>query len=331
MKKLVFILLLISRVWPALHAQEAYVDAKLDTTDILIGDQIKLHINFSIPLDYRVIWPFYKDTLAAGIEIISQTPVDTVISEKDKLVNMMQSLTITAFDSGSYYIPPVRILYQPIDDTSFREVSSIPMYLKVHTMDVDTAQAIKAIKAPIGAPLTFAEILPWLLVALAAAAVIFLAIYIIRRRKNKQPIFQLRPKPVLPPYIVAINGLEALKKKKLWQAGLTKDFYTELTDILRIYIEGRYGVQAVEMTTDEIMDGMKNTDAGSRSIEKLGKTLVLADLVKFAKEQPLPGDNDNSLSYGMDFVNETRPHDEPPAEKENTENKEVTEITEVKA
>ena len=84
-----------------------------------------------------------------------------------------------------------------------------------------------------------------------------------------------------------------------------KDYYTELTDIVRIYIEDRFNVNAVEMTTEEILDGMKRTDAGKASIDKLSHTLMLADLVKFAKEQPLPVDNDNSLSDSIEFVNET--------------------------
>ena len=112
--------------------------------------------------------------------------------------------------------------------------------------------------------------------------------------------------------MIAINELEGLKLRKLWQAGKTKDFYTELTDIIRVYIEGRFGVKAVEMTTDEIMEGIRNTDITRESIDKLGRTLVLADLVKFAKEKPLPLDNDNSMKHSLDFVYDTRPQSEEP-------------------
>ena len=231
---------------------------------------------------------------------------------------MIQSITITSFDSGYYYIPPLKFQYQPIDDTGFTEVTSMPMYLRVHTMEVDTAQAIKAIKPPLGAPLTFREILPWLLIALAAAILTFLIIYVIRKHKKKEPIFKIRIKPVLPPHTVAINELEGLKLKKLWQAGKTKAFYTELTDIVRVYIEGRFGVQAIEMTTDEIMEGMKSTDTAKESIDKLGRTLVLADLVKFAKEHPLPLDNNNSMNNSMNFVMETSPRS---GDTEETEDK----------
>lgn len=300
-----------------LHAQEVFADARLDTTDILIGDQIRLNIVFTMPLDSRVIWPFYKDTLTGNIEIIGQSAVDTMINESENLVNMIQSITITSFDSGYYYIPPLKFRYQPIDDTAFTVVSSMPMYLHVHTMEVDTAQSIKAIKPPLGAPLTFKEILPWLLIALAAAILVFLIIYIIRKRKKKEPIFKIRTRPVLPPHVIAINELEGLKLKKLWQAGKTKNFYTELTDIVRVYIEGRFGVQAIEMTTEEILEGMKSTDTGKESIDKLARTLVLADLVKFAKEQPLPLDNDNSMSYSMSFVKETSPRSGDAEEIEN--------------
>ena len=103
-----------------------------------------------------------------------------------------------------------------------------------------------------------------------------------------------------------MNGLESLKVKKLWQAGKVKDYYTELTDIVRIYIEERFSVQAVEMTTEEILEGLKDSYIDQESINKLARTLVLADLVKFAKEKPLPLENDTSMNNTIDFVKETR-------------------------
>jgi hypothetical protein len=305
-KVIISILLFAAIFGSKLPAQEVSAIARFDTTDILIGDQIQLNISFTMPLDYRVIWPHYKDTLTRNIEIIGMSSVDTIINESENLVDMLQSITVTSFDSGYYYVPPLKFQYQPIDDTAFSEATTIPLYLKVHTMEVDTSQAIKAIKPPLRAPLTFREILPWLLIAISAALIVFLTIYIIRKRKKKQPLFRIRPKIILPPHVVAMNGLESLKSKKLWQAGKVKDYYTELTDIVRIYIEDRFNVQAVEMTTDEILEGLKNSNVGQESINKLDRTLVLADLVKFAKEKPLQLDNDNSMSNTIDFVKVTR-------------------------
>jgi len=307
MKKLLFIILLIITFYPGKGlAQEVSPIARFDTTDILIGDQIDLNISFTMPLDYRVLWPHYKDTLTRNIEIVSMSPVDTLINESENIVEMLQSLTVTSFDSGYYYVPPIKFQYQPIDDTVFTEASTIPLYLKVHTMEVDTTQAIKPIKPPLGAPLSFREILPWLLAGLVALIVIFLAIYVYTRWKKNKPLFRIRPKVILPPHVVAMNGLENLKGKKLWQAGKVKDYYTELTDILRNYIEDRYNVAAVEMTTEEILEGLKNTDAPKESVDKLARTLVLADLVKFAKENPLPLDNDISMNSSIEFVKKTR-------------------------
>lgn len=307
MKKLILsIALLISFLpWNG-FTQDVSPIARFDTTDILIGDQINLNISFTMPLDYRVIWPHYKDTLTRNIEIISMTPVDTLINEDEHLVELIQRLTITSFDSGYYYVPPVKFQYQPIDDTAFSEASSIPLYLKVHTMEVDTTQAIKAIKPPLEAPITFRELLPWLSAGLGSVLLILLALYVYRRWKKNQPLFRIRPRVILPPHVVAMNGLEKLKGKKLWQAGKIKDYYTELTDIIRNYIEERYDVMAIEMTTEEILQGLKNTDAPKDSVDKLARTLELADLVKFAKEQPLPLDNDMSMSSSIDFVKTTR-------------------------
>lgn len=307
MKKLLFIISLLITCYPGKGvAQEVSPIARFDTTDILIGDQIDLNISFTMPLDYRVLWPHYKDTLTRNIEIVSMTAVDTLINKSENIVEMLQSLTVTSFDSGYYYVPPIKFQYQPIDDTVFREASTIPLYLKVHTMEVDTTRAIKAIKPPLGAPLTFREILPWLLAGLGTLIVIFLAIYTYIRWKKNKPLFRIRPKVILPPHVVAMNGLENLKGKKLWQAGKVKDYYTELTDILRNYIEERYDVTAVEMTTEEILEGLKNTDAPKKSVDQLARTLVLADLVKFAKENPQPLDNDISMNSSIEFVKTTR-------------------------
>jgi hypothetical protein len=308
-----------------MQGQEVHADAKLDTTDILIGDQINLTIQFTMPLDSRVLWPFYKDTLVNKIEIIDRSPVDTMISEAENIVRMLQTLTITSFDSGYYHIPGMTFAYQPIDDTAFTEINTIPVYLHVHTMEVDTSKAIMAIKPPLGAPFTFMEALPWIMIGLAAIIVVLLVIYLVKKLKKKEPIFTFRPKPILPPHIIAINGLENLKHRKVWQSGEMKVYYTELTDIVRVYIEDRYAVPAVEMTSEEIMEGLKQTNANPDIVEKLRQTLMLADLVKFAKASPMALENDVSMNNSMDFVRETIQIIET-AEKEdinnNTEEKE---------
>jgi bifunctional N-acetylglucosamine-1-phosphate-uridyltransferase/glucosamine-1-phosphate-acetyltransferase GlmU-like protein len=116
----------------------------------------------------------------------------------------------------------------------------------------------------------------------------------------------LPPKPKIPPYVTALEALETLRLKKLWQADKVKEYYSELTDIVRQYIEAQFGVQAVEMTTDDILYGLKNIGINAQAMGKLTNTLQTADLVKFAKATPHALENDTALSYSVDFVSETK-------------------------
>ena len=119
------------------------------------------------------------------------------------------------------------------------------------------------------------------------------------------PVF-VKPKPILPPHILAINQLEELRLAKVWQTGKVKEYHTQLTDIVREYLENRFHFEAMEMTSDEILEEIANQKVNKEATSKLAGILQLADLVKFAKGQPTPLENDLSLSHGVDFVNETK-------------------------
>ncbi len=134
-------------------------------------------------------------------------------------------------------------------------------------------------------------------------------------------MFKIRSKPKLPAHVIALNELEDLRLKKLWQAGKVKEYYTVMTDVIRVYLEDRFDINAIEMTTDEILAVMRKQNLESKVQQKLRQTLILADLVKFAKENPLPLDNDNSLSDSIVFVEETIPVQEE--DKEESENKTI--------
>jgi hypothetical protein len=254
-----------------------------------------------------VSWPSYQDTLINHIEIIDKTAVDTMTSDERGFKKLFQELLITGFDSGTYRVPPIQFFHGSKDDTVTMVVQTRPFYIRVHTMEVDTSKAIKPIKPPLSAPYTLAEFLPWILLGMGLILIGLLVFYYIKKRRNAEPVFKLRSKPRLPAHVIALNDLEELKKKKLWQDGKVKEYYTLMTDIVRTYIEERFGINAVEMTTEEIMNGLRETDIGDDLKGKLGSTLLLADLVKFAKEKPLPLDNDNSLNNSVIFVKETIP------------------------
>jgi hypothetical protein len=173
---------------------------------------------------------------------------------------------------------------------------------------VDTTQAIKPIIGPLKVPITFREMLPWILAALAVLLLIAGLIWYLNKRRKKQPVFVLKPKVVLSPKEAALREIEKLRMKKLWQAGRVKEYHSELTEILRKYIEGRFQVPALEQTSSEISESLSN-QAGcpKQALDRLSHLLVLADMVKFAKVQPLPAENEKSLSEGIEFVHETTP------------------------
>ena len=278
---------------------------------ILIGDQPLLTIELDVPQGSRVHWPeFSGDTITAGIEILDRGTVDTTVHENGYMT-LRQSHRITSFDPGDHVIDPIPFEFTLPDDTTSYRVQSGPAFLTVTSPEVDMQGDIKPIKPPLPAPVTLAEILPWILLGLAILAAVLLVIYVIRKRKEKGPVFPVLKKPSVPAHVRALEALEELGRMKLWQSGRTKEFYTQLTDIVRWYIEERYRIPAPEMTTEEISFRIRSTGANTEVTRKLHDTLTLADLVKFAKEQPLPVENDISLNNCIDFVKETRPVPEP--------------------
>jgi hypothetical protein len=284
---------------------QANATAKLDTNSILVGDQVNLELILKCPADYKVIWPHYADTLIKEIEIVNRTPVDTVKSSKDAEILYRQQLTLTSFDSGYYAIPPFRFGYSTTGDTTINYIETDAELLTVKTVPVNMQDNIKDIKGPMSAPFTFREALPYILLFLGVAAVTFLVVYYLRKKKKAEPMFRAPTRPKIPPYQAAIEALETLRMQKLWQNGHIKEYHTQLTDIIREYLYSQFSIQALEYTSDEIMDAVNATAANQQAKEKLRQTLNMADLVKFAKMQPLPLEHDTSLNNAIDFVRET--------------------------
>lgn len=308
MKKIVIILLLIG-VFGYHHsiAQVTEARAVLDTTDIMIGDQVNLKLELSLPSGSEIWWPeVLGDTLTRYIEILSRSAVDTIKEENGNLL-LRQTLRITSFDSGFHEIPPIPFEFKVANDTTKYAFRTLPVYLTVNVPAVDLKADIKAIKPPLSAPVTFKEILPLLLIILAVILAGAIAYYIWYRRKKNKPVIAFRPKPVIPPHVKALDDLEYLRHKKLWQSGKIKEYYSELTEIVRWYIEERYKIPALESTTDEILESLFSANTPKHAQDKLRSTLILADLVKFAKEQPLPDQNDQCLNSCVEFVKETKP------------------------
>ena len=320
MKALNILLLIVVFQIGNIFAQNPNVSVNIDTNAILIGDQVNLKILFSSPSQYNVLWPDIKDTITENVEVVERTAVDTIYSDKNDIITLSQKLTLTSFDTGNYILPQMEFRYQVEGDTLQNILLSNSLMLNVNTIAVDTTQAIKPIKTPLKAPYTFKEIFPWALSGIGLLAVIWFLIYFFRKRKKNEPVFKLKPKPIIPPHVIALDKLDKLRRKKLWQTGNIKSFYTELTDIVRTYIGGRFGIDAMEMTTFDIKSSLKNVDQIPKDYkEKLVNTLIMADLVKFAKEKPLPAENESSMNISENFIRKTI----PVVKEENMENENI--------
>ncbi len=286
-----------------IFSQDITVRASIDTTDMLIGDQLPLNVEVSYPDDIRVFWPSWLDTLGR-MEIVSRTELDSLTGGGN--ITQMQTLYLTAFDSGAYQIPPLNFYYTSTYSNDTLSKTTNPLDVFVHTVPVDTSQAIKAIKTIQPVPITFREIFPWILIAVIILAIIGGVIYWNDLRKKRKPAILIKKEPEIPPHEVALEKLDLLEHKKLWQEGRVKEYYVELTEIIREYLEGRYNIPARESTTEEIIRDLKRKDITAEQMAQLQDLLQRADLTKFAKSRPGPEENRKSLDVSRNFVQMTR-------------------------
>ena len=297
------------------EAQKAV--STLDTTSIRIGEQVKLKLDVTLPKAAKIFWPAFTDSTFSPIEIIAASRVDTVETNRNTYLEYKQLLTITSFDSGYHTLPPIEFRYSLPGDTSKLRILTDSLIIHVRTIEVDTTRAIKDIKAPMQAPLTLQELWPIFAGVAVVGLIAGFVWYYLWRRKLRKPLFPILRKPQLPPWQTALESLNELESRKLWQNGRIKEFYTEITDVLRKYLEKQHFIPAMEMISSDIVESLSRNDSLRNSKEKIWQVLQLADLVKFAKEMPLPVENELSLANAKSFVLETKPVDlkEPEAEK----------------
>ena len=277
--------------------------SRLSRDSILIGDQVELILDLQMNEGDGFLIASRSEQLAPGVETIKGMTFDTLSIKKGK-VDIQAHMTITSFDSGSYALPPLLALIQ----NSTGEVDSL-LYkgpeLYVNTIPIDTATyVIKDIKGQIGYPLTFKEILPWLLLALLIAALVYLVIRLINARRNNLTLFG-KPVQKDPPHIVALRDLEKIRKQKLWQNNKQKQFYTAVTDTLRYYISERFGIMTMERPSGEMLEDLKKQDIEPGTFDKMEKLFGRADLVKFAKYEASAEENEETIPDAVQFVNST--------------------------
>lgn len=290
-------------------AQAPSVKVSLDSAYLLMGRTTPLHIDLVTPAppDGRLLIP--KDSICGKVEILKLLDADTTQLGNDR-IEVKQDIILQSFDSGVYHLNP--IMYVVGNDT-FR---SNRLAIKVFPVAIDSLETIHDYADVSDIDRHFVDYLPdfiadyglWilaLLVLLAAAGYVF---YLLKRKKN--PFAPAPAKPV-PPYERAVSELNLLRNEKLCENGQEKEYYTRLTDILRTYLNGRFGVNAMEMTSTQIREVVDSREETRLSKENMERVLEIADFVKFAKVRPLPDDNVRAFNSAMQFVEDTKPQPEP--------------------
>ena len=290
--------------------QNVEAEGKVNSTDVQVGKPFTLDLSLKVPYGWFVEWnDFAIDTLSEQIDIIKRGNVERT-ADADSNVIVRQQLTLMTFDTGQIQLPSVGLTYaQSFDDPNRLLAYTDPIDLYSTTITVDTTLAYKPIVEPIAAPIRIKEVFPWILAVLLAALLgLGIWFFVKRRKAHVDEDGNIVRGPVIPPYDKAVDDLKRLREEKMWQSGKVKEYFSTLTDIAREYIEGQFGVNAVEMTTDDILEEIKSLHFSKETYNKLKDTMEVADLVKFAKYSASTLESDTALSSMTEFVNESYAH-----------------------
>jgi hypothetical protein len=290
------------------------VEAVLDSSKMRIGEQVKvdLYVTYDAKLkDIKIQWPSVADTLTGKIDVISVTAIDTTFPDKSNSTRIFQhqQITVSVYDSGFYAIPPFKFV---LNNDTANVAYTNPLFLEVHTVPTDTsASKTKDIKPPFEEKFNWKWYLSYGYWGLGILAAILITVLLTRyfSKRNKHVVVEPE-KPKIPAHITALASLERIRQEMIWKDGRIKEYYSEISDTIRLYIEERFMVNALESTTDEIMLAFRTQVVDKESKEKLQQLLMLSDLVKFAKLFPIETEHNFSLQNAFDFVNGTKREEE---------------------
>jgi hypothetical protein len=296
----------------AAYAQEPRVTARTDSAQYKIGEWVLLHVSAELPADVDSLAPAVKDSIGA-FEILNVDAPRTNNSHQEWIFKL------TMFDTGNVFIPPVAFWYKHRQDTLQRIAYSNPISLTIAGIPFDPKGDIKDIKPPLDAPWKFEDFLPYL-IALLVLALAALGYYYYRRWKKRREEGFVPMKPSIPPGQIALAALRSLEGKHLWQQGKVKQYYSEVTEIVRRFLEDQYGVLALESTSDEILAQLLKLPEAQALLKDFRSFFTTADLVKFAKYVPAPDEHEHELGWAYEFVRSMIPKPITQPEEQEVEN-----------
>ena len=287
----------------------AFLEKLQERDSVLIGDQLRYGFHLQgVPVGTGLLLPDYSKGFAPGdsVEIVSSWTADTVKvggSKRHPTSHDIDfSLVITSFEEGKHRLPPLSVIKESSAGV-FDTLLFKPLELEVFTIPVDTTTyVIHDIKGQVQYPVTFSEVLPYLIGLLVALALAWaIRALVVARRKRRSP----DAAPDEPPYLVALRKLEKYSGEKYWAKDRQKVFYSGITDALREYIDARYGIDAPEMTTAEIFDSLSHTDVPADLFVQTKSLFETADMVKFAKAFASDEENASAVPTAVRFVTST--------------------------
>ena len=297
MKRDTLLLLLLLTAWgSASSAQDSILSSQttrykfqLDSTTIMLGDQTVLFI------EPATLYPTLEELTNNDIVAVSQWTDST---------NGNFCTALTSFEEGEHW------LHIGLDSVLIT-VKDVPNVDTTNTNIRDIANILRQ-------PYTFGEIAKVVGIVLGILALVAAIIFVVIRLKRHKPIISIPQAPPLPADVRALNALEELRQQQLWQQGRVKEYHTQLTDIVRNYLEETYNIPSTEMTSDQTLDAFRGCAAYTEeSSSILQQMLQTADMVKFAKSQPQPYQHDLSMTQAVNFVKLTAPkHEEQPVDNE---------------
>ena len=296
MRRIVYIFLFLSQ-WS--FSQTAI----LDTNSILIGDQIKLNISVELEENESYNWPKFTDTVFNKVEILKRGKIIETKTETTKIFS--QQLTITSFDSGSYYIPP--FVFNENKKTN-------GLLLNVNTILITDSSGMADISLPVkGTEEDFTEEElaemrqeKWNVFFMIIAALLLCAlVYYLIKKYEKEGVI-LKPKKIIAAHITALNKLQKLNKQKLWQKGELKEYYSEISTIIREYTELRFGFNALELPTSDILLKLTQIKIEKETIQNIETILKRSDNIKYAKGFSIEEENKQTMDLSVDFIKKTK-------------------------
>ena len=290
------------------------VDVKIDSLQLLIGQQTGITLSVSCDADQHPVLPALQDRsqLTPGVEVVKVCPVDTQMLNEGKRMQLTQRYIVTAFDSARYYLPPLEVR---VDTTAYK---SKPLALLVYTVPVDTTQVDQffGVKDIEEAPFSWEDWSGVVYGSLGIILLLLLTFVMLVWLKQGNPIIRIvRHKAKLPPHQVAMNEIQRIKDERTWASEDSKEYYTQLTGTLRNYIQERYGFRAMDMTSSEIIERLMQEN-DETAISELRQLFQTADLVKFAKFSTMVNENDANLVTAMNYINQTKLEVDPNAKAE---------------